>query len=373
MALVAVLAVLPFYLQVSLLQTGLFAFSAVIGAIGLNILTGTTGQLSLAHAFFVAVGAYSYTYLAAGSGGESVAGGGRTAGIGLPPLLALVLAVVLAGVAGLAFSPIASRLRTIYLGIASLSLVFIGQHILFNATAFTGGFNGRGVTPFALFGFTFTNSDPPLYVLNVPFGTYERLWYLGLALVVLSYVFARNLQRGRPGRAMQAIRDGEVAAAVMGVNVRRYKTAAFVVSSMYAGLAGVVFALTVQRVVPATFGFQLSIDYLAMIVIGGLGSVGGAAIGGAFVAALPLLLTAYSSQLGFLAPPGSGGVDPGSFARYVYGAAVILVVLFEPRGVAALAHRLGPGRRGHAPAGPPASAREESGGAAVPTVKNPST
>lgn len=334
---VVVLAVLPFYLQVGLLIAGMFAFSAIVAAIGLTLLTGVTGQLSLAHAFFVAVGAYAYAYFAAS---DEVTAEGIVRGMGLPPLVALVLAVLAAGLAGLLFSPISSRLGGIYLGIASLALVFIGQHILFNATAFTGGFNGRSVTPFALFGFTFTSSDPELVVLNVPFGQYERLWYLGLVLVVLSYLFAKNLLAGRPGRALRAIRDGETSAAVMGVNVRRYKAASFVVSSMYAGLGGVLLALTVTTVVPGTFGFHLTVDYLLAIVIGGLGSIGGAAVGAAFVFVLPKLLIQYSDALGFLASPGSGGLDPGTFSNFVFGAAVILVIMFEPEGLAAIGRRV---------------------------------
>lgn len=337
LGLIAVAVVLPFYLSTALLQTGLFAFSAIIGAIGLNILTGSTGQLSLAHAFFVAVGAYGYSWLAGSSG---VVGTNRVSGLGLPPLLALILAVLIAGVAGLAFSPISSRLRGIYLGVASISLVFIGQHLMFNLTTITGGFNGRDVTEFALGGFHFSDSNPELFVLNVRFGQYERLWYLALVLTVLSYVVAKNILGGRPGQALRTVRDSEIAAAVMGVDVRRYKAAAFAVSSMYAGLAGVVLALTFGRIVPDSFDFALSVQYLAMIVIGGLGSVGGAAMGAVFVSALPQLLLQYSDKLPFLAAPGSGGVDPGSFARYVYGAAIVVVVLFEPGGLAAVGRRL---------------------------------
>jgi branched-chain amino acid transport system permease protein len=136
------------------------------------------------------------------------------------------------------------------------------------------------------------------------------------------------------------VRDSEVAGAVMGVSIRRYKAGAFVISSVYAGLAGVLYALTVSHVVPDSFGFQLTIDYLAMIVIGGLGSVGGAVVGAFFVSALPLLLNQYSGAIPFLAAPGSGGVDAGSFARYIYGGLVILVILFEPEGMAALGRRL---------------------------------
>lgn len=352
---VVILAILPFYLHTAFEQTGLLVFSALIAAIGLNLLTGTTGQLSLAHAFFVAVGAYGYAYFA-----NEPAGSGEASGLGLPSLLALVLAVILAGLFGLIFSPISSRLRGIYLGIASLALIFIGQHIMYDATSLTGGFNGRTVAPFWLGGFSFTSGNPTLYVLGVPFGQYERLWYLGLVLAVLSYLFAKNLLRGRPGRAMQAVRDGEGTAAILGVNVRRYKAGAFVVSSMYAGLAGVVFALTVNHIVPASFDFTLTVSYLAAIVIGGLGSVGGAAIGAVFVAALPQLLTQYSGAIPFLAAPGSGGVDAGSFASYIYGAAVVLVLVFEPEGLAAATRGFSQKRAAKPRRGTRAAARTET-------------
>lgn len=359
-ALVVVVAALPLYLNTSLEQTGLFAFSAIIGAIGLNLLTGTAGQLSLAHAFFVSIGAYGYAYLAAPTHDPN---GGTALGVGLPPLLAMVVAVLAAGVAGLLFSPISSRLRGIYLGVASISLVFLGQHVLFNASTVTGGFNGRNVRAFDLFGFSFSDHHPDLTVLGTPYGHLERLWYLGLVLVVLSYVFAKNVLRGRPGRALEMVRDSETAAAVMGVDVRRYKAAAFVLSSMYAGLAGVFFGLAFSRIVPDSFGFDLSINYLAMIVIGGLGSVGGAALGAVFVSALPQLLVQYSSDFPFLSQPGSGGVDAGTFARFVYGAAIVLVVLFEPGGIAATGRRITGRRRRRAQlsaAGlaPPAGDRE---------------
>ena len=178
---------IPFYLEAFWLQTGLFAMAAVIGAIGLTILTGTTGQLSLAHAFFAAIGAYGYCYFA-GTGGLGVT---SASGLGLPPLIAMVLAVALAGLAGALYSPISGRLRGIYLGIASIGLVFIGQHILFNAAGVTGGFNGRDAEPFSLAGFTFSSTDPDLTIVGVPFEETERLWYLGLALVAIAVRRAR--------------------------------------------------------------------------------------------------------------------------------------------------------------------------------------
>jgi branched-chain amino acid transport system permease protein len=199
-ALAALLLWIPQYAEGFWLQTGLFAMSAAIAAIGLTLLVGVTGQLSLAQAFFIAIGAYGYCYFAGESG---AAGGALTApeGLGWPPLLAAVAAVVLAGLAGAAFSPIAGRLKGIYLGLASIGLVFIGQHILQNATGVTGGFNGRDAPPFSVFGFHFADDNPDDFsVFGVPYGQLERLWYLGLVLVLLSAWYARNLLRARPGR-----------------------------------------------------------------------------------------------------------------------------------------------------------------------------
>ncbi|MBC2905497.1 branched-chain amino acid ABC transporter permease [Streptomyces cupreus] len=327
--LVVLLCALPFYLDAFWLRIGLFSMAAAVGAVGLGLLSGTAGQLSLGHAFFLAVGAYGYVWLA----GEP--------GPGLPPAVAVVLAVLLAGAAGGLFSPVAGRVRGIYLGVATLALVFLGHHVLLTADSITGGFNGRSVPPLELGGFTFTASDPELTLLGVPFGAEERLWYLSLALFALTWFTARGLRRGRPGRALVALRDSETAAAVMGVHVARYRSAAFVVSSMYAGLAGVMLALAFRRVVPDYFSLALSVDYLAMIVIGGLGSVAGATAGAVFVTALPLLMTRYADQLPLVAAPGTtdGAVGPTEAARYLYGAAIVLILLFAPDGLHGLVRR----------------------------------
>lgn len=333
----------PFYLDAFWLRTGLFAMAAAIGAVGLGLLAGTAGQLSLGHAFFLAVGAYGYTWLA----GEP--------GPGLPPALAALLAVLLAGAAGGLFSPVAGRVRGIYLGVATLALVFLGHHVLLTADSVTGGFNGRSVPPLTVGGFSFAADAPPLAVLGVPFGAEERLWFLGLALVAATWWTARGLLRGRPGRALAALRDSETAASVMGVDVARYRSAAFVVSSMYAGLAGVLLALVFRRVVPDYFGLALSVDYLAMIVIGGLGSVAGAVAGAAFVTALPLLMTRYADQLPLVTAPGAAdaGVGPTEAARYLYGAAIVLVLLYAPDGLHGLVRRLGARLRPASPPVPP--------------------
>jgi branched-chain amino acid transport system permease protein len=344
-ALVVLLA-LPLYIEEFWLRTGFAVCVAIVGAIGLNLLVGTTGQLSLAQGFFLAVGAITYVFVSGESGGIGLA---DLSGLGWPPLIGMIAGVLLAGLAGLLFSPIAARLRGIYLGVASLGLVFIGQHVLNSWTSVTGGFNGRSAPEFSLFGFTFGNKDPELYVLAVPFREAERLWYLGLVLALAAYLFARNLLRSRPGRALQTLRDSEVAASVMGVNVQRYKARVFLVSSMYAGLAGVMYALSIGSVAPESFGLEVSILYLAMIVLGGLGSVGGAVLGAAFVTALPLIFQRYADVVPLVGGPGESGLAAGEAARYLFGLAIILVILFQPSGLAGLPERFR--RKGRDPGG----------------------
>jgi branched-chain amino acid transport system permease protein len=339
LGLLAVALVAPFYLDVFWLQIGVFAFAAMVAALGLNVLVGEAGQLSLAHSFFIAVGAYGYTLFASPA---QAPGEESQVGWDLPPIAAVALAVVAAGAAGLLFSPIAARLRGIYLGVASLGLVFLGQHVLVNAEPITGGFNGRDVPPLTAFGFSF--DDVPgetLHVLGVPFTRIEKLWYVGLAAVVLAWLFYRNVRSSRAGRALHAVRDGEVAASVMGVHVTRFKGAAFLVSSMLAGLGGVLLALAFRHIVPETFGVLLAVEYLAMIVIGGVGSPGGTLAGALFVSSLPVVLERYSDALPFVTEtPTGGGVTAGVAARFCYGAAIVGVLLVEPGGLAALGRRV---------------------------------
>jgi branched-chain amino acid transport system permease protein len=338
------LLVLPLYLDAFWLRIGLFAMAAAVGAIGLTILFGAAGQLSLGHAFFVAIGTYGYAFLAGGDRGE-------VRGLGLPPLLAAVLATLLAGGCGLLFSPVASRLRGIYLGIASLGLVFLGHHLLLNLEPVTGGYDGRAVAPFTLAGFPFSGASD-LSVLGVPFGAVERLWYLFLAVTLAAAVVARNVLRGRPGRAFRLMRDSEVGAAAMGVRVQRAKASAFVLSSMYAGVAGVLTALAFQRAVPDYFDLNLSIDFLAMIILGGLGSPAGAIVGATFVVALPIVLSRYADVLPLVVGPGQDGLEASIAAQFVYGALVVIVMVTQPGGLNGVLHGLRARRERHTPLHP---------------------
>ncbi|MEU2349242.1 branched-chain amino acid ABC transporter permease [Modestobacter sp. NPDC049651] len=354
----------PLFFNDFWLQTGLFSMAAIVAAIGLTLLVGTAGQLSLGHAAFAAVGAYTYAWAAGPSDGEA-------AGAGLPPLLALVLAGLVAAAAGALFSPISGRLRGIYLGLATLGLVFIARHLMLNAEDLTGGFNGRSVEPLAVPGFSFSNHDPDyLAVAGVQFSGLHRLWYVFLVIAVAAAWIGRNLRASRTGRAWANVRDSETAAAAMGVHVARSKATAFVVSSAYAGIGGALMALAYGRIAPDVFTFQLSIDFLIMIVLGGLGTITGAAIGAVFVVTLPLVLVQYSGELPFLALPGSGGVDAATLARFLYAGAIIAVLLFLRGGLMGGLRRL---RRRPAPpgAGLPPVAGPATGADAAPEPVRP--
>jgi branched-chain amino acid transport system permease protein len=342
-AVVALIA--PLYLG-SWLQTGLLTLAGAVAALGLSLLVGQAGQLSLGHAFFVAVGAYGYAFFAAPK--HARVGITEQVGLALPPALAAVLAVLLAGLAGLLFTPIAARLRGIYLGIASLGLVFVGLHLLNNGGSLTGGSIGREVPVFAIPGVRFdAPGDQTSYLLGRPLGAEQKLWYLGLAVTVGAYLCYRNLVRGRPGRALRAVRDRELMAGVVGVPVTRYKAYAFLISSMYAGLGGVLLALAIGQIGPddSLFGVDATVAYLVMAVIGGLGSPAGAILGAVFVRCLQAVLDRYADTLPGLAPAGTPGITPAVAATFGFGAAVIVVLLFEPGGAAAIGHRLRHGIR----------------------------
>ncbi|MFK0243932.1 branched-chain amino acid ABC transporter permease [Amycolatopsis azurea] len=339
-ALLVVLLAIPLYLDAAWLKAGQYMMIGGVGAIGLTLLVGQAGQLSLAHAFFLLAGATGYTVLSGPADDE------RVIGLGLDPGLSLLGAVAIAAVLGLAFAPVSGRLRGIYLGVASLSLVFLGLYFGQSAETLTGGTStGRAPQPFSLFGFPFTNDGPEIELMGVPIRQAERLWYLFLLLTVLAFVIAKAAVRSRIGRSWRAVRDNEAAASVMGVSVTRAKAGAFAVSSAYAGLAGAMTVLWFDILKPdesefGTYGINISIAFLAMVIIGGLGSVPGALVGALIVNGLPQVLSLYSADLGWFSATGDGALTPILVSSFVYGAAIILVVLFEPGGLAAIGRRI---------------------------------
>ncbi len=352
-AILVVLLAIPLYLDAAWLKAGQYMMIGGVGAIGLTLLVGQAGQLSLAHAFFLLAGATGYTVLSGPTDDE------RVFGFGLDPGLSLLGAVVIAAVLGLAFAPVSGRLRGIYLGVASLSLVFLGLYLGQSAETLTGGTStGRTPAPFSLFGFPFTNGGPEIDLMGVPIRQAERIWYLFLALTIIAFVVARAAVNSRVGRSWRAVRDNEAAASVMGVSVTRAKAGAFAVSSAYAGLAGAMTVLWFDILKPdesefGTYGINISIAFLAMVIIGGLGSVSGALVGALIVNGLPQVLSLYSADLGWFSGTGDGALTPILVSSFVYGAAIILVVLFEPGGLAAIGRRISrritPSKKPHLP------------------------
>jgi branched-chain amino acid transport system permease protein len=305
---------------------GIFA----IGAIGLNLLTGFTGQISLGHAFFVGVGAYTAAYLGAEKGWPM-------------PLYLAAAALIGFGVGGI-IGPFALRLRGNYLVVVTLGLVFLGEHLWNNWDSVTGGGTGAslGAAPMTLGPLDFRKG---IEVGSEHYSFEQSLFWLVWALVIVGALLAKNLVRSRAGRAMQAIRDRDLSAEVIGVSPARYKVGAFAWSSAYAAVAGALYGLLQQYVSPSDFGLFLAITYVAMIIIGGLGTIFGSIVGALFVWGGRSLIEQNSSQALFdpliTTRAGEGGIFTiGELNGVLFGLAIVGFLLFEPRGLAAFWFRI---------------------------------
>lgn len=293
-----------------------------IGAIGLGLLTGSAGQVSLGHAFFLGVGCYAAAVL---SGDPEQA---RTWGFGVSEMLIwLPAAGLVAAAVGVLIAPLATRLRGLYLAIVTLGLVFVGEHFFGQWDHVTGGARaGRPAAEPVLFGY-------PLHVDGPYFTGQQQLFWLMFALLVIFALAARNLSRSSVGRAFNAIRDRDIAAGTIGVNLFKYKTIAFAVSSFYAGCAGALLYAIVGHVNPTEFNLLLSVLFIAMVLIGGAGTVSGAIVGAFFIT----LLSRFTEQLGPLVPFVSSRAHetPNVFQlqNILYGALIIGFLLVEPRGM----------------------------------------
>jgi branched-chain amino acid transport system permease protein len=302
--LLAVLAVVPRFATTHWMDVLNRIGIAIIGAIGLNILLGFTGQISIGHAAFLAVGAYSTTIL--------------EANIGLPFFLAIPLGALITSGFGLIFGIPSLRLKGLYLAIATLSAHFITTFVIVHWESMTKGVVGLSV--------------PPAMVFGLPLDSDFRIFYLIYALVVPATLFAKNLFRTRVGRAFIAVRDRDVAASVMGVSLLRYKLLAFIVSSFYAGVAGGLMAHHSRILFPDSFTLLVAIDYLAMVIIGGMGSIVGSIFGAIFMTLLPEVLKLTATSLTGIYPQAFGFI--ASVRDVVFGFAVIFFLMYEPLGLA---------------------------------------
>lgn len=296
-----------------------------LGAIGLNLLSGYTGQISLGHAFFVGVGAYTAGYL------------GATRDWPLPAYLvaAAVLGFLLGGLIG----PFALRLRGHYLVIVTLGVVLVGRHVFSNWDTVTGGNRGLAIRggPTSILGFDARGTE----VFGRTFTADQSFFWFVWALVALGLLLAKNLVRSRMGRAMQAVRDGEMAAEAVGIDVARVKVAAFAWSSAYASVAGVLTGLLVGRAAPEDFSLFLSVTYIAVAIIGGAHTVLGSVLGAFFVIGGQEMIRQNSDssvlQPLLTAGPGDQGwFTVGELNAVLFGMCIILFLLLEPRGLVAL-------------------------------------
>ncbi len=307
--LAAVVYVLPAFLSDFRAQQFAYVGIYLIALTGLNVLTGYTGQISLGHGAFMAIGGYTTAILMTDHGVKDI--------------WTIPAAVLVAGVAGLLFGLPALRLTGLHLALATFAIAVATPVVLKRFEGFTGGGSGKN-----LFGTPeLTASVRPLGFLGLELNFNNWLYYLSWTVALAGYVLAWLLLRGRTGRAFRALRDSETAAVSSGVSLARYKTLAFGVSAAYAGAAGALFAIATTYVNPDTFPISLSIFLLVGVVVAGLGSLTGLIAGAIFIQFLPLWAQNVSKS------PGAPAV--------VYGVVLILVMLLLPGGFSGLTARIG--------------------------------
>ena len=275
-----------------------FVLIYAVAGLGLMLLAGYTGLFSLGHAAFLGVGAYTQAVL-------------TNAGVPFP--VALVGAAALSAAVGFVVGLPALRVKGIYLGMATLSFGFIVEEVLARWESVTGGNAGIHIKKPNLLGWTLDSG--------------ESFYFLCLLVAVVATLGILNLLRSPTGRAFVAIRDSEISAQSMGIDLAHYKTLSFAISAALAGVAGALYAHKLQFISPDQFNILQSIDLLLMIVIGGLGSVHGAFLGAIFLISMPQAIAMLKDYL-----PATVGQAPG-LQGLVYGVVLIAFVLFEPMGL----------------------------------------
>ncbi|MCX7307981.1 MAG: branched-chain amino acid ABC transporter permease [Afipia sp.] len=297
--------VLKEYALSQLIQIGIFG----IAALGLNIVVGFTGQISIGHAAFFGFGAFTSAYLSNHH---------------IPVFFCIPLAGVVTALVGLIFGLPAARLKGLYLAIATLAAQFIILDFFGRAEWFTGGSVPALAEPFSLFGNVFRGD--------------KQYFYVVLAYVIVCYLLVTNLMRTRDGRALVAVRDHYLSAEIMGINLTKYRTLSFGLAAFFAGIAGGLYAHYNQVVSNEGFSIDRSIIFLAMIIIGGLGSIMGTLMGTAFMVLLPESMDWITSALsGSTIDQYLGLKNNISFLREMsIGVIIIVFLIFEPDG---LAHR----------------------------------
>ena len=295
----------PAILNIHLTSIMNLIFIAVIGAVSLNLLTGVCGQISLGHGAFIGVGAYA---------------AGQCTLHGVPFPLAILAAGLITAMVGMVFGVPSLRLKGIYLAIATLAAQLVLEYVFLHGGALTGGSNGLLLDAPSILGFSFDSE--------------ARMYYLLFFFAAMSLLMVSNIMRSKYGRAFVSIRDFYLSAEIVGVNLFWYKLVAFGVSSFLAGVAGGLWGHYTGYISAEQFNIGLSISYLAMIIIGGLGSVIGSVFGALFIVLLPEVLNVVANGLGAYFPDIAQSIV--ALKEGVFGLVLILFLIFEPEG---LAHR----------------------------------
>jgi branched-chain amino acid transport system permease protein len=306
LALLALALLLPFV--VNAFWVGEFTNLLIwaIACMGLMVLVGQTGQASLGHAAFLAVGCYANVLL--------------QLRLGLPFVVSFPLAGLIAGLAGMLIAMPMTKLHGVYLAIGTLAISILTDDFIVIATPLTNGVMGLFAPPIDLLGYQIDR-----------YGTPHRFYYLSLAVALFVIFLYRNMQRSPLGRSFAAVRDSEVSAQAMGVNIARTKAVSFGISAGITGLAGALMGHYAGIFNNETFNIIISIQLLLAIVIGGLGTIHGAFFGAAVVALLPQAIAISRDNIGWLFGGGSIAI-PGLEAA-LFGGILIIFILFEPRGI----------------------------------------
>lgn len=304
------LLVFPFVADAYLLYMANMIGFAVIGAVGLNLLTGFTGQISLGHSAFIGVGAYTSAIL--------------ITRYGLSFWVSLPIAGLVSALAGMIIGLPSFRVKGLYLCIATLASQFIFEFIFVHWESMTNGITGIHI--------------PPPQIGSFKFATEKDFYWITLFFAVLAVGYARNLVRSRMGRAFVAIRDRDLSAEIIGINLLHYKLSSFAISSFYAGITGALWMSFLKVVTPEHFPFILSIQFLAMVIIGGMGSVLGSIFGAVFMTIVPELLSYITGLVKMQAPGYEQFFIP--LKEVVFGGLIIVFLIFEPHGLAEIWNRL---------------------------------
>ncbi len=299
-----VLALLPLFISEYMLSNMIEVGIAVIACHGLNLLTGFTGQISLGHAAFLGVGAYTSSILLIN---------------GIPFAAALPIAGAVTALIGMIFGIPSLRLRGLYLAMATIAAQFIIEFTIRRWDSLTGGVDGLFVEPGTIGSFSFNDRT--------------QLYYLTFLLAVIAAVVIKNIIRARSGRAFVAIRDRYLAAEVIGVNLFKYRLMSFAIASFFAGVAGALMAQYLEVITHESFTIHQSIDYLAMCIIGGLGHITGPFFGVGFWFILERILEIVTTTLVSAYPNHITWFV--SLREIVFGFVIIFFLIFEPDGLAA--------------------------------------